>query len=178
MRSLTLHLKILIAILVILGIRSPPIRSSCSAFPITEDETDDLWNIDAKVEFLANPSDPVEDADVLPAAEPRLRQPQTEKLYLQTIRRERDNRIDGNRKVTWIAHAAPAASQTLYYRLVLTKRYSGEKHRGPRARCSATASPVEGQKNRGRSPAGAHPPALGRRRNLHQRSHQARQQPQ
>ncbi|MBS2967194.1 UUP1 family membrane protein, partial [Actinocrinis puniceicyclus] len=36
------------------------------------------------------------------------------------------NRIDGNRKVTWSARRAKG-NQTLYYRLVLTKRYSGEK---------------------------------------------------
>ncbi|MCY1423679.1 7 transmembrane helices usually fused to an inactive transglutaminase [compost metagenome] len=36
------------------------------------------------------------------------------------------NRVDGNRKVTWSARRA-SGNQTLYYRLVLTKRYSGEK---------------------------------------------------
>jgi hypothetical protein len=36
------------------------------------------------------------------------------------------NRVDGNRKVTWSARRA-SGKQTLYYRLVLTKRYSGEQ---------------------------------------------------
>ncbi|MBC7208944.1 MAG: inactive transglutaminase family protein, partial [Pseudomonas sp.] len=36
------------------------------------------------------------------------------------------NRADGNRKVTWSARRA-SGNQTLYYRLVLTKRYSNEK---------------------------------------------------
>ncbi|MGC8385414.1 UUP1 family membrane protein, partial [Pseudomonas aeruginosa] len=42
------------------------------------------------------------------------------------------NRADGNRKVTWSARRANG-KQTLYYRLVLTKRYTGEKtkEKGP-----------------------------------------------
>ncbi len=36
------------------------------------------------------------------------------------------NRTDGNRKVTWSARRV-SGKQTLYYRLVLTKRYTGEK---------------------------------------------------
>jgi hypothetical protein len=52
------------------------------------------------------------------------------------------NRADGNRKVTWSARRANG-KQTLYYRLVLTKRYSGEqaKAKGPIFRDSI---PVEG----------------------------------
>jgi hypothetical protein len=52
------------------------------------------------------------------------------------------NRVDGNRKVTWSARRA-SGNQTLYYRLVLTKRYSGEKpkDKGPIFRDSI---PVEG----------------------------------
>ncbi|HSX71419.1 MAG TPA: inactive transglutaminase family protein, partial [Pseudomonas sp.] len=52
------------------------------------------------------------------------------------------NRVDGNRKLTWSARRANG-NQTLYYRLVLTKRYSGEpaKAKGPIFRDSI---PVEG----------------------------------
>jgi hypothetical protein len=52
------------------------------------------------------------------------------------------NRADGNRKVTWSSRRA-SGKQTLYYRLVLTKRYSGEqaKAKGPIFRDSI---PVEG----------------------------------
>ncbi len=52
------------------------------------------------------------------------------------------NRADGNRKVTWSARRANG-KQTLYYRLVLTKRYTGEKtkEKGPIFRDSL---PLEG----------------------------------
>ncbi len=59
MRSLTLHLKLLIAILVILGISVTAYQIFVLGIPVTEDATDDLWNIDAKVEFVASAKDPV-----------------------------------------------------------------------------------------------------------------------
>jgi len=52
MRSLTLHLKLLIAILVVLGISVTAYQIFVLGIPVTEDATDDLWNIDAKVEFV------------------------------------------------------------------------------------------------------------------------------
>ena len=59
MRSLTLHLKVLITLLVSLGILITAYQIFIQGIPITEDETDDLWNIDAKVEFQASPRDPI-----------------------------------------------------------------------------------------------------------------------
>ena len=59
MRSLTLHLKVLITILVTVGILVTAYQIFVLGIPVTEDETDDLWNIDAKVEFQASPRDPV-----------------------------------------------------------------------------------------------------------------------
>ena len=54
MRALTLHLKILITILVVLGISITAYQIFALGIPVTEDATDDLWNIDAKVEFVAS----------------------------------------------------------------------------------------------------------------------------
>ncbi|HBM62589.1 MAG TPA: hypothetical protein DD418_01265, partial [Pseudomonas sp.] len=51
MRSLTLHLKVLITVLVLLGVAVTAYQIFVLGIPVTEDETDDLWNIDAKVEF-------------------------------------------------------------------------------------------------------------------------------
>ncbi|WP_163014485.1 UUP1 family membrane protein, partial [Pseudomonas viridiflava] len=59
MRALTLHLKVLIAILVTLGLAITLWQVLVLGMPMTEDETDDLWNIDAKVEFAASPKDSV-----------------------------------------------------------------------------------------------------------------------
>ncbi len=55
MRSLTLHLKVLIAILLTLGVAITAYQIFVLGIPMTEAETDDLWNIDAKVEFVATP---------------------------------------------------------------------------------------------------------------------------
>ncbi|MGH8433347.1 MAG: inactive transglutaminase family protein [Pseudomonas sp.] len=124
MRSLNLHLKVLIAILVTLGILITAYQIFIVGIPITEDETDDLWNIDAKVEFQASPKNPVKVQMFVPPLSQdyvSLNESFISNNYGVSI-----NRIDGNRKVTWSARRA-SGNQTLYYRLVLTKRYSGEK---------------------------------------------------
>ena len=124
MRALTLHLRILIAILVVLGISVTAYQIFVLGIPVTEDATDDLWNIDAKVEFVANPKDPVKIQMFVPPLSRdfvSLNESFISNNYGVSV-----NRIDGNRKVTWSARRAKG-KQTLYYRLVLTKRYSGEK---------------------------------------------------
>ncbi len=124
MRSLTLHLKVLITLLVSLGILITAYQIFIQGIPITEDATDDLWNIDAKVEFQASPKDPVKVQMFVPPLNRdyvSLNESFISNNYGVSI-----NRVDGNRKVTWSARRA-SGSQTLYYRLVLTKRYSGEK---------------------------------------------------
>jgi hypothetical protein len=140
MRSLTLHLKVLITLLVSLGILITAYQIFIQGIPITEDETDDLWNIDAKVEFQASPKDPVKVQMFVPPLNRdyvSLNESFISNNYGVSI-----NRVDGNRKVTWSARRA-SGNQTLYYRLVLTKRYSGEKtkDKGPIFRDSI---PVEG----------------------------------
>ncbi|MGF6693058.1 hypothetical protein M2318_003135 [Metapseudomonas resinovorans] len=140
MRSLTLHLKVLITLLVSLGILITAYQIFIQGIPITEDETDDLWNIDAKVEFQASPRDPVKVQMFVPPLNRdyvSLNESFISNNYGVSI-----NRVDGNRKVTWSARRA-SGKQTLYYRLVLTKRYSSEKakDKGPIFRDSI---PVEG----------------------------------
>ncbi|MBD2839095.1 UUP1 family membrane protein [Pseudomonas sp. JM0905a] len=140
MRSLTLHLKVLITLLVSLGVLITAYQIFIQGIPITEDATDDLWNIDAKVEFQANPRDPVKVQMFVPPLNRdyvSLNESFISNNYGVSI-----NRVDGNRKVTWSARRA-SGNQTLYYRLVLTKRYSGEKpkDKGPIFRDSI---PVEG----------------------------------
>lgn len=140
MRSLTLHLKVLITLLVSLGVLITAYQIFIQGIPITEDATDDLWNIDAKVEFQASPKDPVKVQMFVPPLNRdyvSLNESFISNNYGVSI-----NRVDGNRKVTWSARRA-SGNQTLYYRLVLTKRYSGEKtkDKGPIFRDSI---PVEG----------------------------------
>ncbi|MEO8490708.1 inactive transglutaminase family protein [Pseudomonas sp.] len=124
MRSLTLHLRILITLLVVLGISVTAYQIFVQGIPVTEDATDDLWNIDAKVEFVASPKDPVKISMFVPPLSRdfvSLNESFISNNYGVSV-----NRTDGNRKVTWSARRAKG-NQTLYYRLVLTKRYSGEK---------------------------------------------------
>ncbi|MCF7202312.1 inactive transglutaminase family protein [Pseudomonas oligotrophica] len=140
MRSLTLHLKVLIFLLVALGVSITAYQIFVLGIPVTEDETDDLWNIDAKVEFIASAREPVK----LQMFVPPLNQEfvSLNESFISNNYGVSVNRVDGNRRVTWSARRA-SGKQTLYYRLVLTKRYSGEqaKANGPIFRDSL---PVEG----------------------------------
>ena len=124
MRSLTLHLKILITILVLLGVSVTAYQIFVLGIPVTEDATDDLWNIDAKVEFVASTKDPVKIQMFVP---PLSRDyVSLNESFISNNYGVAVNRVDGNRKVTWSARRAKG-NQTLYYRLVLTKRYTAEK---------------------------------------------------
>ncbi|MET1077760.1 MAG: inactive transglutaminase family protein [Pseudomonas sp.] len=140
MRSLNLHLKVLITVLVALGLMVTAYQIFVLGIPVTEDDTADLWNIDAKVEFQANPREPVK----LQMFVPPLNQDYVSlnESFISNNYGVSINRVDGNRKVTWSARRV-SGGQTLYYRLVLTKRYSGEKlkAKGPIFRDSI---PVEG----------------------------------
>ena len=140
MRSLNLHLKVLVILLVSLGVLITAYQIFILGIPMTADETDDLWNIDAKVEFQANPREPVKlQMFVPPLAQDYV---SLNESFISNNYGVSINRADGNRKVTWSARRA-SGKQTLYYRLVLTKRYSGEqvKAKGPIFRDSI---PVEG----------------------------------
>ncbi|MGK9063967.1 osmotic stress tolerance membrane protein RloB [Stutzerimonas chloritidismutans] len=140
MRSLTLHLKVLIFLLVTLGIAITAYQIFVLGIPVTEDETDDLWNIDAKIEFQTNAREPVK----LQMYVPPLTQEfvSLNESFISNNYGVSINRSEGNRRVTWSARRANG-NQTLYYRLVLTRRYSGEqtKTTGPIFRDSI---PVEG----------------------------------
>ncbi|MBX8548389.1 inactive transglutaminase family protein [Pseudomonas cichorii] len=140
MRSLTLHLKILITLLVTLGIAITAYQIVILGIPLTEDETDNLWNIDAKVEFQANSKESIKIQMFVPPLTTdyiSLNESFISNNYGVSV-----NRVEGNRKVTWSSRRANG-NQTLYYRLVLTKRYGADKpkSKGPIFRDSI---PVEG----------------------------------
>lgn len=130
MRSLTLHLKVLIAILVSLGVAITAYQIFVLGIPVTEAETDNVWNIDAKVEFQANPRDPVKVQMFVPPLVQdfvSLNESFISNNYGVSV-----NNVDGNRRVTWSARRANGP-QTLYYRMVLTQRFATEKavEKGP-----------------------------------------------
>ena len=104
MRSLNLHLKVLIAILLTLGVAITAYQIFVQGIPVTEAETDDLWNIDAKVDFVATPKTPVKVQMFVPPLSQdyvSLNESFVSNNYGVSI-----NRADGNRKVTWSARRA------------------------------------------------------------------------
>ncbi|MFJ4145841.1 inactive transglutaminase family protein [Pseudomonas sp. NPDC089734] len=142
MRSLTLHLKLLITFLVTLGIAITAYQIVILGIPLTEDETDDLWNIDAKVEFQANSRESIKIQMFVPPLTTdyiSLNESFISNNYGVSV-----NRVDGNRKVTWSSRRANG-NQTLYYRLVLTKRYGADKpkSKGPIFRDSIPVAGAE-----------------------------------
>lgn len=142
MRALSLHLKVLITLLVTLGVAITAYQIFILGIPVTEDETDDLWNIDARIEFQASPREPVK----LQMYVPPLNQDYVSlnESFISNNYGVSINRANGNRKVTWSARRANG-KQTLYYRLVLTKRYSGERpiEKGPIFRDSLPVAGAE-----------------------------------
>ncbi|MBV2131243.1 inactive transglutaminase family protein [Pseudomonas sp. MAP12] len=124
MRSLTLHLKVLIAILVSLGVAITAYQIFVLGIPVTEAETDNVWNIDAKIEFQANPRNPIKVQMFVPPLGQdfvSLNESFISNNYGVSV-----NNVDGNRRVTWSARRANGP-QTLYYRMALTQRFTAEK---------------------------------------------------
>ena len=124
MQSINLHLKILIATLVALGVLITGYQIYVLDIPVTEDETDDIWSLDAKVEFRAAPGTPIKAQFFIPPLDQdyvSLNESFISNNYGVSI-----NNQKGNRRVTWSSRRA-SGTQTLYYRLVLTKRYSEEQ---------------------------------------------------
>ncbi|MGB7387160.1 MAG: inactive transglutaminase family protein [Pseudomonas neustonica] len=123
MQSINLHLKILIAVLVSLGILITGYQIYFLDIPVTEDETDDIWSLDAKVEFRASPGTPLKAQFYIPPLNQEyvsLNESFISNNYGVSV-----NSQNGNRRVTWSSRRG-SGTQTLYYRLVLTKRYSEE----------------------------------------------------
>ncbi|TWI53476.1 uncharacterized protein with transglutaminase domain [Pseudomonas duriflava] len=124
MRSINLHLKVLIIMLLLLGVSITAYQILGLGIPVTQDETDDLWSIDTKVTFTAIPHTPVKVQMFVPPLTQgyvSLNESFVSNNYGVSV-----NRVDGNRQLTWSARRAKG-EQTLYYRLVMTKRFSNEK---------------------------------------------------
>jgi hypothetical protein len=123
MRAITLHLRILIIVLVTLGLAITGYQIVYLGIPVTEDETDEIWNIDAKIEFQAVAGEPVKVQLFIP--------PQTQDFvslnesFISNNYGVSINRVDNNRRATWSARRAKG-KQTLYYRLVLSKRFGAD----------------------------------------------------
>lgn len=140
MRSLTLHLKILIALCVVIGASVTAYQIYVLGIPVSAEETDNMWNIDAKVEFTANAKAPVKLQMFVPPLNQEyisLNESFISNNYGVSVANRDDNRL-----VTWSSRRA-TGKQTLYYRMVMTTRYSSEqtKAKGPIYR---ETLPIEG----------------------------------
>lgn len=142
MRSLNIHLKILIVLLVGLGALITGYQVFVLNIPLTENEIDNLWNIDAKVEFKAKPNEPIKLQIFAPPTEQDhviINESFISNNYGVSI-----NQTDGNKRITWSARRA-SGTQTLYYRLVASSRYNIEQDKptGPVYRESLPVSGVD-----------------------------------
>lgn len=141
MRAINLHLKVLIALLVFFGFSITLYQILYLGIPITEEETDNLWNIDAKVEFVAKSGEPVKIKMFIPPLKQdyvSLNESFVSNNYGVSI-----NRIEGNRHLTWSARRA-SGQQTLYYRLSLTKRFSSDEKVPLKGPVFRDGMPIEG----------------------------------
>ncbi|MCL5042636.1 MAG: inactive transglutaminase family protein [Gammaproteobacteria bacterium] len=128
MHAINLHLKILILLLVVAGLGTTAYQIYVLDMPLTEDETDDIWSLDARLEFQARDGVPVKAQMFIPP----LNQDyiSLNESFISSNYGVNVNQAQNNRRVTWSARRAQG-QQTLYYRLVLTQRYAGERDRVP-----------------------------------------------
>ncbi|WP_392561907.1 inactive transglutaminase family protein [Orbus sturtevantii] len=123
MRSLTLHLKIAITILLALGVAIIGYQIFVLKTPLTESEVDNLWTIDAKINFEVNGSKPVNVELYIPPKSGDYSV--SNELFLASGYGQNITNQQFNRLVTWSARSV-SGQQTLFYRLNLTKRFSDE----------------------------------------------------
>lgn len=123
MRSLTLHLKIIIAILLALGIAIISYQVFVLKTPLKESEVDNLWTIDAKINFEVKGTKPVSIQFYVPPKGGDYAV--SNELFLASGYGQNVTNQQYNRLVTWSARAV-SGQQTLFYRLNLTKRFSDE----------------------------------------------------
>jgi len=121
-RTSPLHLCILASSLIVIGLAACAWQIFVLGIPLHEDESADLWNIDAKIEFQAKENLPIKVQMFVPLLNQdyvSMSESFVSKNYGVSL-----SNVDGNRSVTWSARRANG-KQTLYYRLLLSKRYSG-----------------------------------------------------
>ncbi len=123
MRAQTFHLRILVILLTLVGVLLTAYQILVLKLPVSEEETDSVWSIDAKIQFDAESDSAVKIRAFVPPLRDRflsLNESFVSKNYGVSVDREEDNRL-----VTWSARRASGA-QTLFYRLAISSRFGGE----------------------------------------------------
>lgn len=125
MRALTLHLKILIAILVGIGLFSIAYQVFILKIPVKEDERGNYWTIDAKINFYVRGSKPVRIQFFIPSEQNGYLRyiKSTDTLLAKDYGSSIEEDIHGNQLLT-LSSRRESGLQTLYYRLALTQRDS------------------------------------------------------
>lgn len=123
MRTQSLHLQILVALLVLIGAASIGYQVYVLQIPLTEHEIDNLWNIDAKIDFLGKNNEPIKLQMFIPPQEQGFTQ--LNESFISYNYGININKVDDNRRITWSARRA-GGKQTLYYRLAVSNRLNNE----------------------------------------------------
>lgn len=125
MRALTLHLKILIAILVGIGLFSIAYQVFVLKIPVQEDERGNYWTIDAKIDFYVRGSKPVRVQFFVPSEQNGYLRyiKSTDSLLAKDYGSSIEEDANGNQLLT-LSSRRESGLQTLYYRLALTQRDS------------------------------------------------------
>ncbi|OYQ72418.1 UUP1 family membrane protein [Wohlfahrtiimonas sp. G9077] len=146
MKSLTLHLKILITLLLVIGFGSIAYQALVLKIPLTEDSRGSVWTIDTKINFNVRGSKPVKVKLFIPSKE----------NGLSTVILEDDNilarnygvarEIDplGNQQLILSSRRA-TGDQTLYYRLLVSEEAGNvERYIGPKGLVYREPIPLDG----------------------------------
>ncbi|ERP92161.1 membrane protein [Alcanivorax sp. P2S70] len=133
MGSVKFQARLLAFFLLLLGVGSVLYQVFVQHVPLSQDETDQVWVVDAEVGFNARPNKPVKVRMFVPPqnnAYTTLNESFISNNYGVNVNTEK-----GNRQVTWSSRRAEG-NQYLYYRLMLTQRYaeSPENEPGPQFR--------------------------------------------
>lgn len=120
MRGVKLHAMVLAFILIFLGGGATLYQIYVLKVPVTEDETDSVWVLDARVQFSAHKDTPVKVHMFVPPRSDSflsLNESFISPNYGYNVQAE-----DDNRKVTWSVRRA-SGEQTIYYRQSLSQRF-------------------------------------------------------
>ena len=142
MGSVKFQARILAVFLLLLGGGSIAYQLLVQKVPLTQDEKDPVWVVDAQVSFTARANKPIKVRMFVPpqgAGYTTLNESFVSNNYGVNVNVEK-----GNRQVTWSARRAEG-NQYLYYRLMLTPRFAEtrENEPGPQFRPAPALDGVE-----------------------------------
>lgn len=134
MKSLTLHLKILIAILLVIGLGSIVYQALILKIPLTENSRGSMWTIDTKISFDVRGSKPVTLRMFIPSKGNGLSTVilEDDNVLARNYGATRETDALGNQQLVLSSRRA-SGNQTLYYRLLVSEEAGeAETYIGPK----------------------------------------------